>query len=232
MGKTAAAVCMAYNAAAAGFRVAYFSLEQPDDQIAARVLCSQARMDLIRYRGGFINQDEWDRLGRTHEDLTGLHLHIEDTTAINYVQIKAKAMRLISEQGPLDEIFVDYIGLMDNVEGKRHYSREHEVAQIPKGLRRLAKELNVAIVALCQLNRGPENRTDHRPNLADLRESGSLEQDADVVAFVYRADKYRSKDEPKDNTAEIILAKQRNGPTDTVMLRFDPPSTRFDNLAN
>lgn len=228
---TASAVCMAVNAAKLGYRVGYFSLEQPDDQISNRVLCTEARMDLRKYRGGYINHEEWERLGQAHEALRGKHLYIEDTPAINYVTIKAKAMRLIVEHGPLDIIYVDYIGLMENVEGKKHFSREQEVAQQPKGLRRIAQELDVAMVALSQLNRGPENRTDHRPTLADLRESGALEQDADVVAFIYRADQYRPRDEPRDNTAELILAKQRNGPTDIVRLRFDAPSTRFDNLA-
>jgi replicative DNA helicase len=149
--------------------------------------------------------------------------------------MRAKARRLAAEQKRLDLIVVDYIQLMSG-SAKRFESRQQEVSQISRELKGLAKELNVPLVALSQLSRAPESRSDHKPQLSDLRESGALEQDADVVAFIYRPEVYKSSEErdslPDDekNVAEIIVAKQRNGPTDTVRLRFTPSSMRFDNL--
>lgn len=232
MGKTALAVQIArYAAVEAGAKVAVFELEMSDSQIAMRTLCAEAKVDSRRYRSAYVNDDEWARLGAAHNTLENANLWVDDTPAVTALQIKSKSMRLIAEQGKLDMIVIDYLGLMDNDTIARNGTREREVAVITKGLKRIAKELDVAMVLLCQLNRSPENRTDHRPKLSDLRESGAIEQDADVVMFIYRGDEYKPKDEPKDNTAEIIVAKQRNGATDTVYLRFDKTYTRFDNLA-
>jgi replicative DNA helicase len=232
VGKTALALMFAQNASIRrGARVAFFSLEMSKESLAARVVCSEADVDGQRFRGGFINPEEWDKIQDAEFVLANSKLLIDDTAAITTVRIKAKCMALEIERGPLDLIVVDYIQLMSN-SAQRFESRQQEVSQISRELKALAKELNVPLMALSQLNRGPENRSDHRPQLSDLRESGSIEQDADVVMFIYREDMYRKADvisEPS-NLAEIILAKQRNGPTGNVSLRFTKGTGRFTNL--
>jgi len=162
-------------------------------------------------------------------------IFLDDTAGISVLEMRAKSRRLAAEQKKLDLIIVDYLQLMSG-SAKRFESRQQEVSQISRELKALAKEMNVPVVALSQLSRAPESRSDHRPQLADLRESGALEQDADVVAFIYREEQYKTPEErnslPEDqkNVAELIVAKQRNGPTGTVDLRFTPSSMRFDNL--
>jgi replicative DNA helicase len=198
------------------------------------VLCSESRINSQSYRSGYVNQQEWDKLTNVFHSLVGKKLHIDDTPILTVTQLKARAMRLASElmrqQRILKLIVVDYLQLMSGTT-KRYESRQQEVTQISKDLKGVARELGLPLVVLSQLNRAPENRTDHRPNLSDLRESGAIEQDADVVAFVYRGDQYKGPNEDKDHMAEIIVAKHRNGPTGSVLLRFDNESARFDNLA-
>lgn len=234
MGKTAFGMQLAQNASIrAGVCVAVFSLEMPKDQLAQRAACSEARVDSKKYRAGYVSMDEWDRVHAAEQLIAEVDCFIDDTPGITTLQIRAKSMMLATElanQGKkLELIVVDYLQLMSG-SAKRFESRQQEVSQISRELKGIARELNLPLVALSQLSRAPENRTNHRPMLSDLRESGAIEQDADVVAFVYRGDEYKGPSEAKDNIAEIIVAKQRNGPTDTINLRFDKPSTRFDDL--
>lgn len=233
MGKTAYAVQLSVHAAILeGAKVAYFSLEMSEEQIGNRVLCCLANVDSQRLRSGYLNTEEWDRLHNAEEILANAKLFIEDTPAITTLRIKAKCRRLIAEHGPLDMVVVDYIQLMGKNKDAKSYNREQEVSQDSKDLKTLGKELNCPVVALSQLSRAPENRSDHRPILSDLRESGSIEQDADLVQFVYREDRYKPADQTATLThiAEIILAKQRNGPTGMAALRFNETTGRFDNL--
>lgn len=235
MGKTAFAVQLAdYAATDLGLNVALFSLEMSKEQIGNRVLCCRAGVDSQRFRSGYLNPDEWARLHQAEHDLAHSKLFIDDTPGISNIRIKAKCRRLIAEHGALHLIIVDYVQLMDNDGTRNHFSREQEVSGLSRGLKGTAKELEVPMLALSQLSRKPEDRTDHRPQLADLRDSGSLEQDADLVAFLYREDSYRKArgEHPStfDHQAEIILAKQRNGPTGRAILRFEDTSGRFDNL--
>jgi replicative DNA helicase len=192
-----------------------------------RALCSEARIDSRIYRSGYLKDDDWGRLSDAHSILAPLPLAVDDTPRISVPTMKAKAMRYAAENGGLDFIVVDYLGLMADT-AKSLYEQATNISRDLKGL---AKELKLPLAALCQLNRGPENRTDHRPTLSDLRESGALEQDADQVAFIYRQDKYRPANEPKDNVGEVIVAKNRNGPCDIAYLRWEESFTRFDNMS-
>lgn len=235
MGKTALAVQFAIKAAEDGAKVAFFSLEMSKEQISNRILCNMARVNGLRLRGGYINNEEWAALHAAVDKLAGMNLRIDDTPGISTLQIKTKLRRLATQMKGLDLVLVDYLQFMTNSSrSKFTEGRQQEITQISREIKGLAKETNVPFVVLSQLSRAPENRTDHRPILADLRESGSIEQDADEVAFVYRADKYRAHSDPtpKDRLAEIILAKQRNGPTGTATLRFDEATGRFDNLSH
>lgn len=231
VGKTALAVQIAdYAGVEANYVVAFFSLEMGEDQIGDRFLCSRARVDGLRFRGGHVNPEEWDRIQAADTEFQHGKVFIDETAGISTLKIKAKCRRLANEQGGLDLVIVDYLQLIGNDGSRSHYSREQEVAQISKDLKGLAKDMKIPVIVLSQLNRAPENRTDHRPHLADLRESGSIEQDADVVMFIYRGDKYKPPDMEKDHMAEINLAKQRKGPTDTKLLLFNEVFARFDNL--
>src|SRR2546427_3116872 len=236
MGKTSFALMLAENAAIhAGAVVGIFSLEMSKEALVMRMLCSQGNIDAQRFRNGFLSRAEWAQIAKSLGTLADTRISLDDTPGITVLEMRAKARRLASEQKGLDLIVVDYLQLMSG-SAKRFESRQQEVSQISRELKGLAKELNVPLVALSQLSRAPEARSDHRAQLADLRESGALEQDADVVAFIYRPEVYKSPEErenmPDDekNIAELIVAKQRNGPTDTVRLRFTPSSMRFDNL--
>jgi replicative DNA helicase len=237
MGKTSFALMLAENAAihVPGAVVGMFSLEMSKEALVMRMLCSQANIDAQRFRNGFLSRAEWTQIGKALNTLSDTRIFLDDSAGITVLEMRAKARRLATEQKRLDLIVVDYLQLMSG-SAKRFESRQQEVSQISRELKGLAKELNVPLVALSQLSRAPESRSDHRPQLADLRESGALEQDADVVAFIYRPEIYKSPEErenmPDDekNVAELIVAKQRNGPTDTVKLRFTPSSMRFDNL--
>ncbi len=236
MGKTSFALMLAENAAIhAGAVVGMFSLEMSKEALVMRMLCSQGNIDAQRFRNGFLSRPEWAQIAKSLGTLADSKIFLDDTAAITVLEMRAKARRLAAEQKKLDLIVVDYLQLMSS-SSKRFESRQQEVSQISRELKGLAKELNVPVVALSQLSRAPESRSDHRPQLADLRESGALEQDADVVAFIYREEQYKTPEErnslPEDqkNVAELIIAKQRNGPTGTIDLRFTPSSMRFDNL--
>jgi replicative DNA helicase len=193
------------------------------------MLCSVARVDSHRFRTGSLWQDDTRKISHALEKLTHAPIFIDDTPGIALSEMRAKARRLKQKQGGLDLLIVDYLQLMSG--GSRRYeNRTQEVSAVSRGLKAVAKELNVPVIALSQLSRAPESRGagDHRPQLADLRESGSIEQDADVVAFVFREEVYKPEEPELDGLAELIIRKQRNGPTGTVKLAFLKSSTRFE----
>lgn len=232
MGKTALCLTLAQNAAVqTGAVVGVFSLEMSKESLVTRMLCSEGRVDSSRFRNGFLAREEWARLAGALGTLAEAKIFIDDTPGISVLEMRAKARRLAAEQKRLDLIIVDYLQLMGGGAGRRTESRQQEVSQISRELKGLAKEMNVPLVALSQLSRAPEARTDHRPQLSDLRESGSIEQDADVVAFIYREEQY-NRTEENAGIAEIIISKQRNGPTGTVKLAFLKEFTRFENMWN
>lgn len=228
MGKTAFSINIAEHAAIhAKATVAVFSLEMSKEQLVMRMLCSQARIDSSRLRKGQIEEREWPQLTKAAGHLSEVKLFIDDTPAPTVLEMRAKARRLKREHG-LDLLVVDYLQL---ARGSTYVnSREQEISEISRGLKAMAKELHVPIIALSQLNRAVENRTNRRPQLADLRESGAIEQDADVIAFIYRDEVY-DENSPDKGVAEIIIGKQRNGPTGTVRLAFLNTYTKFENLA-
>jgi replicative DNA helicase len=234
MGKTAFAMNIAENAAVLdGKVVGVFSLEMSREALLMRMLASHAQVDSKDLRQGFLTKDDMRKLTRAVEQLTQSKLYIDDTPGISVSEMRAKARRLRQTEG-LDLLIVDYLQLMSAVPigGKRFENRTQEVSAISRGLKALAKELKVPVVALSQLSRAPESRGgDHRPQLSDLRESGSIEQDADVVAFIFREEVYKKDDPDLDGMAELIIAKQRNGPTDTIKMAFIKRYTRFENLA-
>jgi replicative DNA helicase len=232
MGKTSLVLNLAlYCGIEAGKSVGVFSLEMSKEQLFMRMLTSEARVDAHRFRGGFLGEQDYARLVDAFARLHDAKVFIDDTPSVGILEMRAKSRRLKLEHG-LDMIVVDYLQLM---QGRgRFESRQQELASISRSLKILAKELNVPIVALSQLSRAPETRGDHRPQLSDLRESGALEQDADVVLFIFREDMYATDGERNpetEGTAEIIIGKQRNGPTGTVRLAFLKQYTRFENLA-
>ncbi len=234
MGKTSFAMNIAENAAIEdGKTVAVFSLEMSKEALLQRMLCSVARVDSHKFRTGSLWQDDTRKITLAVEKLAQSPIFIDDSPAITVSEMRAKARRLHQSQGVVDLIVVDYLQLMSGG-GKRFENRTQEVSAISRGLKALAKELAVPVVALSQLSRAPESRGagDHRPQLADLRESGSIEQDADVVAFIFREEVYKPDDPELDGVAELIIRKQRNGPTGTVRLAFLKSSTRFESLAN
>jgi replicative DNA helicase len=229
MGKTSLALTLAQNAAIhAQAVVGIFSLEMSKESLVMRMLCSEGRVDAHRFRSGFLSRDEWARLAGALGTLAETKIFIDDTPGITVLEMRATARRLAAEQKRLDLIIVDYLQLMSG-SARRAESRQQEVSQISRELKGLAKELNVPLVALSQLSRAPENRTDHRPQLADLRESGAIEQDSDLVGFIYREEQY-NRTEENAGIAEVIIAKQRNGPTGTVKLAFLKEFTRFENM--
>ena len=206
--------------------VGIFSLEMSKEQLFLRMLTSQAEIDAQRFRGGFLSEKDYGQLSHALGTLADARVFIDDTASLGVLEMRAKSRRLMAEHG-LHLLIVDYIQLM---QGRgRFENRTQELAAISRALKGLAKELNVPLVALSQLSRAPEARSDHRPLLADLRESGALEQDADVVMFIYREDQYTPTPE-NENLAEIIVGKQRNGPTGVVRLAFRKQFTRFENL--
>jgi replicative DNA helicase len=229
MGKTAFALNIAQFAALEGqIPVAVFSLEMSKEQLAFRLLASEAKVDSQRLRKGFLGETDWPKLTTAAGRLSEAPLFIDDTPAITVLEMKAKSRRLKADQG-LGLIVVDYIQLMRG--GGYRDSREQEISEISRSLKGLAKELRLPVIALSQLNRKVEDRTNRRPQMADLRESGAIEQDADVIAFIYRDEVYnKSEDNPEKGIAEIIIGKQRNGPTGTVKLAFLEKFTCFENL--
>jgi replicative DNA helicase len=231
MGKTSFALNIAQFASLEGQTpVAIFSLEMSKEQLAFRLLASEAKVDSQRLRKGFLGETDWPKLTTAAGRLSEAPLFIDDTPAITVLEMKAKSRRLKADAG-LGLIVVDYIQLMRA--GGYRDNREQEISEISRSLKALAKELKVPVIALSQLNRKVEDRTNRRPQMADLRESGAIEQDADVIAFIYRDEVYnKSDDNPEKGTAEIIIGKQRNGPTGTVKLAFLEKFTSFENLAN
>ncbi len=229
MGKTAFALNIVEHASVeAGVVSAVFSLEMSKEQLVQRMLCSRAEVDASKLRGGFLSEGDWPRLTRAAGLLSEAPIFIDDSPALNVLEVRAKARRLQREHD-LGLIVVDYLQLMRGV--GRIESREREISEISRSLKALAKELHVPVVALSQLNRGVEARQDKRPQLSDLRESGAIEQDADVIAFIYRDEMY-NRESPDAGKAEVIIGKQRNGPTGKVTLAFRSNLTRFDDLAH
>jgi replicative DNA helicase len=227
MGKTALCLTLAQNAAILeNAVVAVFSLEMSKEQLVMRMLSSEAKVDAHRFRTGYLTRDEWGRLAEAIGTLSEAKIFIDDTAGISVLEMRAKTRRLFAEQKKLDLIVVDYMQLMSG--SKRTESRQQEVSQISRELKALAKELQVPVIALSQLSRAPEARNPPKPMMSDLRESGSIEQDADVVAFIYREDYYKPTEE-NAGIAELLISKQRNGPTGTVKLAFLKEFTRFEN---
>jgi replicative DNA helicase len=231
MGKTAFALNIAENAAIEDQKtVGVFSLEMSREALLLRLLCSKARVDSHKMRTGSLWRDDMDKVVHAMEQLAHAPIFIDDTPGIALSEMRAKARRLQQSTGALDLIIVDYLQLMSGG-GRRYENRTQEVSAISRGLKGLAKELKVPVVALSQLSRAPESRGgDHRPQLADLRESGSIEQDADVVAFIFREEVYKPDEPELEGRAELIIAKQRNGPTGKVNLAFLKNSTRFESM--
>jgi len=221
MGKTAFAMNIAENAAIEDQKtVAVFSLEMSKEALLQRMLCSVAKVDSHRFRTGSLWQDDTRKVQRAMEKLAQAPIFIDDTPGIAVGEMRAKARRLKQSKGALDLIVVDYLQLMSGG-GKRYENRTQEVSAISRGLKALAKELAVPVVALSQLSRAPESRGgDHRPQLSDLRESGSIEQDADIVMFIFREEVYKQDDPDLEGKAELIIGKQRNGPIGRVNLAF------------
>lgn len=230
MGKTALALNIAQHAAmhpAEKQTVAVFSLEMSRESLLTRMICAGARVDQQKFRAGYLNQDERRRLAKTASDLVQAPLFIDDTPGIHLMDIHAKLRRLKNEHG-LSLVIIDYLQLMSG--RGRYENRNQEISTISRGLKLLAKDLKVPMLVLSQLNRAPETRPgDHRPQLSDLRESGSIEQDADLVAFIFREEVYKPEDERLRGLAELLLAKQRNGPTGKINMVFLKEFTKFEN---
>ncbi|MEI6431323.1 MAG: replicative DNA helicase [bacterium] len=250
MGKTSLAMGIGQNAALIGKTVAVFSLEMSKEQLVQRMICSEARVDAHRVRTGFLREDDWSRLAEAVQRLWDCNLFIDDSTDMTALEMRAKCRRLHAEHG-LDLVVVDYLQLMRGG-GRSESNRNEEITTIARGLKSLAREMNVPVIALSQLSRAVERREDKRPMLSDLRESGSIEAEADLVTFIYRPAYYERKEtvsadnnDGDDNQnqgggndefgggeeAEVIIAKHRNGPVGTVKLAFLPKYARFDNLA-
>lgn len=230
MGKTSLVLNICQHVATHGGVAGFFSLEMSKEQLFMRMLASEARIDMFRLLSGQIGQREYGQITHALETLSEASLFIDDTAGIGVMEMRAKARRLKAEHG-LHVLAIDYVQLMTG--RGRFENRTLELAAISRSLKGLAKELSVPIIVLSQLSRAPEARSDKRPQLSDLRESGALEQDADVVGLIFREEMYKLGDEPSENdgVAELIIAKQRNGPTGTIKLAFLREQTRFANLA-
>ena len=213
----------------------------PREQIANRMVCSEGKVDVGKLRQGFLSPQDWSRLTQAASYLGSLPIWIDDTPSLSILELRAKVRRLQAEYDRVDDtgkkvrkiglVVVDYLQLMKGRDGVQ--SREQEISEISRGLKGLAKELYLPVIALSQLNRAVETRSEKskRPQLSDLRESGAIEQDADNIIFIYRDEYYNKEATTEPNVAELIIAKQRNGPTGTAKVRFDREYTRFDNLA-
>ncbi|TMC42601.1 MAG: replicative DNA helicase, partial [Chloroflexi bacterium] len=231
IGKTSLALTMAHNTAIKHQRsVAIFSLEMSKEQLVQRLLSMDAAIDQQRLRTGWIEDDEWERIVYAMGTLSEANIWIDDTAGISTVEMRSKARRLHAERN-IDLIIVDYLQLMQSMSGsgKRNENRVQEISEISRNLKSLARELNVPVLALAQLSRAVESRQSKVPQLSDLRESGSIEQDSDIVMFIYRDDVYNPETERK-NIADIIVAKHRNGPVGTISLYFQASQTRFHDL--
>ena len=231
MGKSSLVLNIAQHVALKGHKsVAFFSLEMSKEQLAQRMLCSEALIDASRLRIGQLKEEEWPKLVDAADRLSNADILLDDTPGITALEMRAKARRWQNEHG-LDLIIVDYLQLMQGASQRSSDNRQQEMSDISRSLKALARELNVPVIALSQLSRGVEARTNKRPMLSDLRESGALEQDADVVAFIHRED-YYDKETENQNIVEFIIAKHRNGPVGVVKLFFQREITRFYNLSN
>ena len=229
MGKTAFTLNMASYIGLHNLgTVAFFSLEMSKEQLMQRMLCSEGGIDAQRLRTGQLEDEEWTRLVETANRLNSAPIYIDDTAGITVMEMRSKARRLKAEHG-LSVIFIDYLQLMQGRASKNSDNRQQEISEISRSLKALARELNVPVIALSQLSRSVESRQVKRPMLSDLRESGSLEQDADIVMFLYRED-YYDKDTEAKNITEVIIAKHRNGPVDTIKLFFQKEFTKFRDL--
>ncbi|HEX9719607.1 MAG TPA: replicative DNA helicase [Ramlibacter sp.] len=233
MGKTALAINIAEHVALhEELPVAVFSMEMGASQLAVRIVGSIGRIDQMHLRTGKLTDDEWPRLSEAIEKLRNVSLHIDETPGLTVSELRANARRLARQcGGKLGLIVVDYLQLMSVSSSMSEENRATAVGEISRGLKMLAKELQCPVMALSQLSRGVESRTDKRPMMSDLRESGAIEQDADVIMFIYRDD-YYNKDSKEPGVAEVIISKQRNGPTGTVKLAFVKPLTKFESLAS
>lgn len=228
MGKSALAISMAENASLnSQTGVAFFSLEMSKEQLVQRMLCSLARVDAHKVRSGFLSPSDWPKLTAAASKLSQAKIFIDDTPAISILELRAKARRLKANYN-IDLIVLDYLQLMRST--MRSESRQQEISEISRSLKSLARELNVPLIALSQLSRAVESRQDHRPQLSDLRESGAIEQDADVVVLLVREEYYQPTEENK-GIADVIMAKQRNGPVGIFKLAFIKEYMRFENLA-
>ncbi len=227
MGKTAIVLNIAqYVALHANTAVAIFSLEMSKEQLVLRMLCSEARVDNSKVRTGYLGERDFPRLAMAAGRLAEAPIYIDDTPAQNVLELRAKARRLKREAN-IGLVIIDYLQLMRGLTAQEN--RTQELSEISRSLKSLAKELHIPVIALSQLNRQVEQRADRRPMMADIRESGAIEQDADVIMFIYRDEVYKA-DSQDEGMAEVIIGKQRNGPTGTVRLAFRREYTRFDNL--
>jgi replicative DNA helicase len=230
LGKTSLCLNIAEHAAIRKHKsVGIFSLEMSKEQLVKRLLCSEARIDASRVNTGYLNKEDWNRLSRASGDLSEARIFIDDSAGVSVPELRTKARRLSLEHG-LDLLIVDYLQLMSG-STQRYENRTQEISQISRGLKGVAKELSVPVIAVSQLSRAIESRSgEHRkPQLSDLRESGSIEQDADIVMFIYREDMVNPTEE-NNGLAELIIGKQRNGPTGSIQLAFQKQFTRFDSL--
>ncbi|MBC2582207.1 replicative DNA helicase [Clostridium sp. DJ247] len=227
MGKTTFALNLAeFAALRSGKSVAIFSLEMSKEQLAYKLLCSEAHVDMLKLRTGNLEDKDWENIAKASGPLAAAKIYIDDTAGISVMEMRSKCRRLKIEHG-IDLIVIDYLQLMSGSKGSE--SRQQEVSEISRSIKALAKEMQCPVIALSQLSRAPEQRADHRPMLSDLRESGSIEQDADLVMFLYR-DEYYNKETEDKNIGECIIAKQRNGPTGTVKLAWLGQFSKFGNL--
>jgi replicative DNA helicase len=233
LGKTSLALNIGQHAALENKKVGIFSLEMSAHQLVSRLICAEARVDSHGVRSGRLSREDWAALAKAVGRLDKARIYIDDTPGITIAEMRSKARRLKAEHG-LDLLVVDYMQLMSGgSSGRQRYeNRQQEISAISRSLKGLAKELNVPLIAISQLSRAPEQRRgDHRPQLSDLRESGSIEQDADVVLFIYREDLYSREENPEEKgIAQIIIGKQRNGPVGTVKLVFFEQWTKFENM--
>lgn len=229
MGKTTFALNLCEHAALkAGKSVVIFSLEMSKEQLAYKLLCSQAGVDMLKLRTGNLDDKDWENIAKAAGPLAAAKMYIDDTAGVTVMEMRSKCRRIKMEHG-IDLIMIDYLQLMSGSSGTE--SRQQEVSEISRSIKALAKEMQCPVIALSQLSRAPEQRADHRPMLSDLRESGSIEQDADLVMFLYR-DEYYNKDSEDKGIGECIIAKQRNGPVGTIKLAWLGQFSRFGNLDN
>ena len=231
MGKSALALCMAANLGVRhGIPVGLFTLEMSKAEVTQRLMCSEAKVESQRLRNGKLAPDDWPRLTAACDKLAKAPIYVDDTGLLNMMEIRSKARRLKARHPNLGLIIVDYLQLLTPAHRRDSDGRVQEVSEMSRNLKILARDLEVPIVALSQLSRAVEQRTDKRPILSDLRESGSIEQDADLVAFIYR-DEYYNEESDQQGLAEVILAKHRNGPTDSLKLSFLKRYAKFADLA-